>query len=150
MKPGSVSYSRIADRYEEVRGGSERARSITAVVAPMLVGVSVLDVGAGTGIVSAELGDAAFRVVPLDFSSETLERCSERFPSTCVRADAAALPVRSESFENVIYVWSLHYVGDALAALMEAFRVLVPRARLVVVWGSPLPLTTPLERSLIG
>jgi SAM-dependent methyltransferase len=144
MKEGSISYSRIADRYEEIRGGVDRARSVRSIVAPLLVGRSVLDVGAGTGIISAEFRDAGFDVVPLDLSAEMLSRCAQRFPASCCRADAQALPFRAESFENVVFVWSLHHVANSPAALSEAFRVLVPGGQLVVVWGAPLPADDPI------
>ena len=53
---GSRSYERIAGRYEQARGGEERARSIGDAVRPWLDGAStVCDVGVGKTVVVPRL-----------------------------------------------------------------------------------------------
>jgi hypothetical protein len=49
----SRNYDRIADRYEELRGGEARAEAIASALAPELFGERILDVGVGTGVVAA-------------------------------------------------------------------------------------------------
>lgn len=140
MTAGSTSYSRIADRYEAVRGGADRARQLVGPLASWLrPDWTVCDVGAGTGIVSAELGNIVARVVGVDLSPEMIRQAKERLHGRVLVGDAQALPLPSGSVDAVTFVWVLHLVGDPAAAIGEAARVLRPGGRAVVVWARPRP-----------
>jgi len=136
----SVSYDRIAARYEDARGGLDRARPLASAVLRWLDQASVVcDVGAGTGVVSGLLAEAGLTVFAFDLSPAMLRQARPRLPGRVAVADATALPVADASVDAVVYVWVLHHVGDLAAAMREARRVLRPGGRAICVSGLALP-----------
>lgn len=135
----SVSYASIADRYESVRGGAERADALAAAVDRWLPAGVVCDTGAGTGIVTQRLTRPDRRLVALDLSIEMLSQAAPRLPGRVAVADATRLPLASNSVDAVTYVWVLHHVGDVHAALVEAKRVLRTGGRVVAISGLSIP-----------
>jgi ubiquinone/menaquinone biosynthesis C-methylase UbiE len=128
-------YDREATVYDESRGGPARARAAAAAVARLVEPVGVLlDVGGGTGIVTAELALLGFRTaVVLDRSPGMLAVASSRLPGRLLAASADRLPVRDAAVDVVTLVWLLHLLEPEAAqrALAEAARVLRPGGSLV-------------------
>jgi SAM-dependent methyltransferase len=93
----------------------------------------VLDVGGGTGGVSARLGGMAREVVVIEPSTAY---CREGQRShghlRFVRGSADALPVADGRADLVLLVEVLHHVADGAAALREAARALAPGGRMVI------------------
>jgi len=100
----------------------------------------VLDVGCGTGNLTARLPDAtgADLVAGCDFSLGMLQQASSK-PTTVVwvQTDAARLPVRTSSVDTVLSTESFHWFPDPDAALVEFKRVLRPQGRLMVAVVNP-------------
>jgi len=134
--PASRSYEGIAEEYEQARGGVRRARELVEAVARWLKpGSLIIDVGAGTAIVADELRNRGHRVIPLDISPSMLRRAAGRFPGQVLRADGQALPLRPGTVDVVLFVWSLHHVGEPVLALREARQVLRRGGRIVAISG---------------
>jgi phosphatidylethanolamine/phosphatidyl-N-methylethanolamine N-methyltransferase len=98
----------------------------------------VLEVAAGTGLVTPTLAAAAGSVVATDYSAEmiaTLESRVRRAGLTnaeCERADLYALRFEAASFDAVVAANVLHLVPDLPGALACLNRVLKPGGRLIV------------------
>lgn len=134
----SISFDRIADRYDETRGGEERGRIFADEIDPYFGDAQrVLEVGVGTGIMAAALGRRGRTVVGIDISAQMLARAHERLGSRIGRADAHALPVPTAAVDGAYLVWVLHLVADPPAVVAECARVLRPGAQLVVIAGLP-------------
>jgi ubiquinone/menaquinone biosynthesis C-methylase UbiE len=135
---GSISFDRIADRYDETRGGERRGHLMAAEMEPYL-GDSrrVLEVGVGTGIMAAAFTRLGRTVVGVDISAEMLSRAHERLGSLVGRADGHALPLPAASVDAAYLVWVLHLVADPAAVVAECARVLAPGGRLLIVAGHP-------------
>jgi ubiquinone/menaquinone biosynthesis C-methylase UbiE len=133
----SVSFDRIADRYDETRGGEKRGRELSGEVARWLVPGPSLEVGVGTGLIAQGLAARGISVLGLDISPAMLARAHARLGPRVALGDAMALPVATGSVANVYFVWVLHLVGDLPATLAEAARVLQPGGRLIVLHGHP-------------
>ncbi len=131
----SLSFEKVADDYDQTRGGLERGRVTAADVAPHLLSGLVLEVGVGTGAVALGLRERGFAVCGIDVSPAMLARASQRLGPAVAVADAEALPVRTGAVMNVVCAHVLHLVGDMRRALAEAARVLRPGGRLVAVHG---------------
>ena len=129
----SIVFDRVADRYDETRGGEERGRTHAAAVASHLdEGSALLEIGVGTGLIAGPLDDAGHRLVGVDLSRAMLDQAAHR-TSTLVEGDAAVLPFGSHTFDAVVAVWALHVVGDQDALVAEIERVVRPGGRLVAV-----------------
>lgn len=130
---GSIAFDRIADKYDETRGGEERARWCAAVLREYLPARRVVEIGVGTGIVAKQLADNGLDVVGLDISRPMLSRARERLGHRVAEADAHQLPFAMSSVAAAYSVWVLHLVANAGQVLREVARVLEPGGRYVVI-----------------
>ncbi len=128
-----MSFDRIADRYDETRGGLERGGNVAAAIAPHLAAGVVVEVGAGTGAVALPLVRRGHPVIGFDLSLPMLRRAHDRLGPRVARADAHHLPVAGAAAPNVVMVWVLHLVADLPGVVAEATRILAPGGRLAVV-----------------
>jgi SAM-dependent methyltransferase len=108
-------YDAIADRYAEaIRAGRGREtyfRSFLARVLELIPeGGTVLDLGCGAGLVTADLTTRA-RVVGVDISVAQLELAHRNAPAArFVRADMVDLAFAPGSFDAVVAFWALIHV----------------------------------------
>jgi demethylmenaquinone methyltransferase/2-methoxy-6-polyprenyl-1,4-benzoquinol methylase len=109
----------------------------------------VLDVAAGSGLITRALEERGHRVVSLDLSLAMLRTASERGASA-VLANAEALPFPDGSFDGVTFGYLLRYVRDPEDTLRELGRVVRPGGAMGMVefgrprgvWGPPWWLYT--------
>jgi SAM-dependent methyltransferase len=131
-----VRFDRIADRYDETRGGEERGRFLAREIDPLLDrNRVVLELGIGTGLVALGLRELGHRPVGIDLSPEMASRARDRLGPVVALGDAVRLPVADASVGQAYSVWVLHIVGDREAVLAEVGRVLRPGGRYVVAPG---------------
>jgi SAM-dependent methyltransferase len=122
------------------------ARDVAGRCADLRPG-SVLELAAGTGILTAELV-ARLPGVPVtatDLNPEMVEHGSRRVPEASWRpADAQSLPFPDGAFDLVVCQFGVMFFPDRPGAFAEAARVLSPGGRLLVttwdaVGTSPFP-----------
>jgi demethylmenaquinone methyltransferase/2-methoxy-6-polyprenyl-1,4-benzoquinol methylase len=93
-------------------------------------GDTVLDVAAGTGLVTRELvRRTGCRVVALDQSPEMLAVARERtlgLNVEIVQGRAEGLPFEDATFDALTFTYLLRYVADPAATLRELVRVVRP------------------------
>ena len=128
----------VAERYDLTNTvlsfGQDRGwRSATRAALGLRPGERVLDVGAGTGVSTEELGRSGAFAVGADLSVGML-RAGRRTRRTVslVAGDALKLPFPDASFDAVTISFALRNVVDTGAALRELGRVARPGGRLVV------------------
>ena len=118
-------YDAIADRYAEAiragRGPETYFRGFLArVLEPIPEGGTVLDLGCGAGLVTAELTTRA-RVVGVDISAGQLELARRNAPAArFVRADMVDLAFAPASFDAVVAFWTLIHVPREVHASLLA------------------------------
>jgi SAM-dependent methyltransferase len=78
----------------------------------------------------------------VDLSLPMLRHAAARLPGLVIAGDALRLPVRSGAVAGAIMIHVLHVVGDMVAALAEAGRVVRPGGRVVVSTGIVDPRPT--------
>lgn len=126
-------YDAEAAAYDATRGGRPRAQAAAAAVSELLPpgATTVCDVGAGTGIVSADIAARGPDVLCVDMSAGMLRYAAGRLPGRCLRARGDRLPLRSGSLDAVTFVWVLQLLPAAGPFLAEAARVLRPIGRVI-------------------
>ncbi len=117
-----------AARYDDSRGGVERAQAAARAVGELLPAGSqrVLELAVGTGIVGAELVAQGNLVHGFDLSAAMLQHAKVRLPGHVAAADATRLPVADRRTDAVVAIWLLHLLDDSTPILAEVARILRP------------------------
>ena len=98
-------------------------------------GERILDLGCGTGQLTAEAAQRGAEMVGVDSSPEMIARARVNFPSVHFAvADATTLPYLRE-FDAVFSNAALHWVRDQRRALVSVARALKPGGRFVFEMG---------------
>jgi SAM-dependent methyltransferase len=96
------------------------------------LGEHVLELGAGPGAATEELGRLAARVTSLEYDHAFVEKLGARVKysnASVIQADAAALPFADRTFSSVIAILVLHHLRSIELqnrAFAEIWRVLRP------------------------
>ena len=123
------------DAYDDFMGRySTRLAPLFADFAGVRSGMRVLDVGAGTGALTAELLARGASVAAADPSPQFVAVLRERFPGVEVQeTPAEALPFDAGEFDVALAQLVVAFVSDAPAAVAEMARV--ARRVAVCMWG---------------
>ncbi len=97
----------------------------------------VLEVAAGTGIVTSAIAQTSESVVATDYANAMVEALEQRVNDagltnvTCEQADIYALPYEDGEFDTVVAANVLHLVPDLSAAIQSLRRVTKPEGVLI-------------------
>lgn len=135
------------------RAGLDLSVRLAAIIAPA-PGLTVLDLGGGTGLNDAPLVEKGAAVTILDASPAMLKRARlKNLPVRLVRGRAERMPFADVSFDVVLIsdAWHHFQVQDRVAR--EVRRVLKPGGRVVVAEFDPrhpaIRLVAALERMVL-
>lgn len=149
----SVSFDRVADRYDQTRGYPEGVpeRIAEALIAAGNVppGGAMLEIGIGTGRIALPLLARGVNVTGVDISAKMTERLREKYAAersardgaswgrlTVELADMTALPFADGAFDATVAVHVLHLVPAWQRALDEALRVTRRGGALLLGWDT--------------
>lgn len=125
------------DRSMALLGGP--VERMVALAAAEVRGVDrVLEVAAGTGLVTSSLARSALEVVATDYAAAMVARVEGRVRREgltnvrCEQADLYALHYEDHAFDAVVAANVLHLVPDLPGALVALRRAMKPGGRLVV------------------
>ena len=95
----------------------------------------VLDVGCGTGLMSAKLAASGRQVCGVDLSAAMIARARKKHDPRIqfIQGDAEKLPAENASFDALVNLISFHHYPNPARAAAEFRRVLHPGGRLVLV-----------------
>jgi ubiquinone/menaquinone biosynthesis C-methylase UbiE len=130
----------IADRYDRGRTlPGETIRQWLDEIAkhlPTAAGLTVLDLGCGTGRFTAPLARRlSARVVGLDSAAKMLAVAAQTLGdagAVLVRGTADLLPFSDRSFDVVFLSMILHHIRSSPSAIAETWRVLKPGGKLLI------------------
>lgn len=99
-----------------------------------------LDLAAGTGMASRRLAGRlapGSRIIAGDLVVDMLRLAREEAPAIpVVRLDATRLPLPDQAFHGAVTTFALHHIREQRRVLAEAYRVLRPGGRLLLMtWG---------------
>jgi ubiquinone/menaquinone biosynthesis C-methylase UbiE len=106
--------------------------------ANILRAAKILDVGCGTGEITAELLERTkAEVTAVDIDEEAVSQTSERCPQArVIKADAGNLELPDESFDTVVCHFTLMWCADPAKVVSEMARV-VKRSGCVIALAEP-------------
>ena len=138
----------VAQRYDITNtvlsfGQDRNWRRATRAALDLRPGERVLDLAAGTGVSTVELGRSGAWVVATDFSTGMLQAGAFR-QVPMVAGDAMRLPFADAVFDAATISFGLRNVSDFEAGLREIARVTKPGGRLVVCEFAT-PVSAPLR-----
>jgi ubiquinone/menaquinone biosynthesis C-methylase UbiE len=126
------SFGGVVDAYDSARP------TYPVEAAQWLVGrqpATVLELGAGTGKLTAQLHSLGHGVVATDPDPAMLARLKRNLPEvSTIEAHAEDLPVGDSAFDAVVAAQAFHWF-DLDRALPEIARVLRPGGRVGLVWN---------------
>ena len=120
---------------------------LVEVLAPQ-VGERVLDLGCGTGQLSAQIAAAGAEVVGIDLSAEMIEAAREQFPNLSFAVGDAREFSFAEPFDAVFSNAALHWVKPPEEALACIASCMGPGGRFVAELGGARNIAT-ISRALI-
>lgn len=136
------SFGPIADKY-----AIARPTYPDSVIAALIhQNSNVLELGAGTGLLTQKVLSYAKSVVATDLALRMLEQLEERLPSATIAvARAENLPFDSESFDQIIVGQAAHWF-DLETSLKEIARVVKPHGDLILIWNKRRNIMKWLDR----
>lgn len=135
LQQHAESFQHGADGYDRHRPGYPE-RSVRWLRGAASGPQDVLDLGAGTGKLSAALLALGDRVTAVDPSADMLRVAAERMPQlTTIVGSGERIPLPGASVDLVTVAQAWHWLDEELAT-REAVRVLRPGGRLGLIWNS--------------
>ncbi len=136
MKHDIRAYYRSVQEYHQIAEESHANQMFSADLIRRHAPLSglVVDIAGGTGFNAEFLNISPHRYICTDLSLRGLGITREKNRGVVVQADAARLPVRSRSVDNVLCSWSLEHFPNPEEILEEMIRVLKPGGK-IAIWG---------------
>ena len=112
----------------------EKAKGLVDLLSPK-AGERILDLGCGTGALTAEIASRGAEVLGVDGSEEMVSRARERFPALRFEVlDARQLRFDAE-FDAVFSNAVLHWIPESEQVIAGIARALKPGGRFVAEFG---------------
>ena len=136
ISAAAEGYQANADRY--VKGRPDYPPEIAAWLRDVIglhAGMTVIDLGAGTGKFTPRLLETGAQVIAVEPVPQMLEKLSAALPQVKTLAGTAdAIPLPDESVDAVVCAQSFHWFATP-QALAEIQRILKPGGKLGLVWN---------------
>jgi ubiquinone/menaquinone biosynthesis C-methylase UbiE len=121
-----IDYNNISKTYDNYRsyGYSEVFQLIK--FGKIEKGMRILDLGCGTGNLSAQLLDCiSVDTIGVDQSLQMLDKASKKaLKVLCADADLDPLPFKNDSFDIVVGAYVIHHIKNHMDLIGECFRIL--------------------------
>ncbi len=144
LKASVGLYDAMAPDYDRLT--TENSYSLAEEVFAAVVGndsrpgLTILDIGIGTGLCSEGLAAKGHAVTGIDGSAEMLKACNDKgFAKELIHAtiDGGHVPVEGQTFDIVICVGVYEFIAEADQFLADIARILNPRGLLVLAVRDP-------------
>jgi trans-aconitate 2-methyltransferase len=112
----------------------QKAADLLEMLAPQS-GERVLDVGCGTGQLTAQIAGRGAEVVGIDRSPEMIERAKHNYPNMRIEVSDATTFTVDAPFDAVFSNATLHWVKPPEAAVARIWDALRPGGRFVAEFG---------------
>jgi trans-aconitate methyltransferase len=110
------------------------AADLLELLAPQ-AGERILDVGCGTGHLTAQIASAVAEVLGIDSSEEMIREARKRYAKVRFEAGDAREIRLAETFDAVFSNATLHWIREPERVIASIRRVLKPRGRFIAEFG---------------
>lgn len=129
--------------YEHTATTLELATEVVLDTLGVTEGMTLLDLGCGTGNAAIEAAKRGARVTAVDPAKRLLAVARERAAAAKLSleakpGEAAAIPAESGVFDAAVSVFAVIFAPDAAAAAAELIRVVKPGGRIVISAWQPV------------
>lgn len=131
-------FNAIASDWDQMQQSffSEKIRSEVLSQVNLREGMTVADIGAGSGYMTEGLIDSPVTVIAVDQSEEMLKVLQSKFGDSgkvvCLKGDSDHLPLADHSVEYAFGNMYLHHVEDPSVAILELFRIVKPGGKVII------------------
>jgi len=121
-----IDYDTISKTYDNHRSWGHAEIMQLIRFAKIEPGMKILDLGCGTGNLSAQLLECVpVNAIGIDKSPQMLNKASKKaLQVLCADADHNLLPLKERSFDLVIGAYVIHHIKNSNALIRECYRVL--------------------------
>ena len=112
----------------------EYGEKMLEMLAPQ-AGELILDLGCGTGQLTAEIAATGAKVIGLDISESAIAQCRQNYPQIEFRIANGADFSCEQSFDAVFSNAALHWIHPPAAAVKCIYQALKPGGRFVAEFG---------------
>ena len=129
-----INYNNISKTYDDYRSYTYSKIIQMIQFGKIEEGMKILDLGCGTGNLSAQLLECILvDTIGIDKSLQMLEKASKKsLPVLCGDADHSILPFKDNSFDLVIGAFVIHHIENRMALIRECYRVLNDGALILI------------------
>lgn len=136
---GSKSYfNQVASDWDQMRAGffpvSVREKAIEQI--DIKAGMTIADIGAGTGFITEGLLNHPVQIMAVDESEIMLDTMRQKFAGQerihYLLSESEALKLADHSVDHALANMYLHHVERPSAAIAELYRILKPGGKLVI------------------
>ncbi len=128
--PINFLFDVLAPIYDRIIGEREPEELVQAL--NLSNDLSLLDVGGGTGRVSAKLKKFVKKLYLVDISSSMLEEARKKGLRQLSHSSSEKLPFKSNSMDRIMVVDALHHFPNQEKVIKELFRVVKPGGLILV------------------
>lgn len=128
--PNNILFNLIAPLYDRIfdNNKSDTLRELLQLRSNQLL----LDVGGGTGRVSAQFQDDVRHLTLGDYSFAMLQQAKKKNAGDQLQISSLELPFPDQSFDRILVVDAMHHFPEQRRAVAELLRVLKTGGRLVI------------------
>ncbi|MGI6777012.1 MAG: methyltransferase domain-containing protein [Acetivibrionales bacterium] len=127
-------FNKVAPRWEEISREyfDESVKNKLISLNILESDMTVMDLGAGDGLLSRAVAEYVKKVISVDISSEMLKELKRKADISGIKnietleSDGQDLPVKDSSIDAVLAGMYLHHIEDPELAVREMYRVLKP------------------------
>ncbi len=134
-----VDYAEISKTYDNYRSFSYSEMQKMIGFGNLKNGMKILDLGCGTGNLSARLLECLEAdIIGVDRSVQMLEKAKAKTNTLrvlCADADHSPLPFNDHSFDVIIGSYVIHHIKNRMAMIAECFRILRNGALILLTSG---------------
>ncbi|MEG3440006.1 class I SAM-dependent methyltransferase [Pannus brasiliensis CCIBt3594] len=113
---------------------AEYGRSLLEILAARR-GETILDLGCGTGHLTAEIANKEAKVIGIDASGEMIGTARRNYPDLCFEVADARDFIVEEPVDAVFSNATLHWIVEPDRAIDRVYRALKPEGRFVAEFG---------------